>query len=108
MGRAPDLSSDWSLLLVGFEDGDGLACAACVEGVGGGDEGDAGAEQFIERGAEVLWEADAGPVFGGEHASSLPALAGEWELHPVEAIGVDFGEAVGGGFGDDAGDLDGS
>jgi hypothetical protein len=40
--------------------------------------------------------------------SSLPTLAGERELHPVEAVGVDFGEAVGGGFGDGAGDIDGS
>src|ERR1700760_134601 len=90
-------------LLVGFEDGDRLAGVAGFEGVGGDHKGDAGAELFVERGAEVLWDANARAVGGGEGAGSLPALAREWELHPVEAVGVDFAEAVGGGFGDGAG-----
>src|SRR5215469_9255187 len=107
MGRGSGLDSDWSLLRVGFEHGDGLARAAGAERVSGDDKGHARAERFVERSAEILRQADAGAVFGGECAGSLPALAGEWELHPMEAVGVDFGEAVGGGFGDRAGDLNG-
>src|SRR6185437_9526378 len=106
MGRAPDKGSDWSLLGVGFEDGDGLAGAARFERVGGDDEGDAGAELFVKRSAEVLRDADAGAVFGREHARSLPLLAGKRKLHPVVAFGVDLSEAVGDGLSDRASDFD--
>ena len=44
----PILDSDWSLLGVGFEHGNGRAGVAGLEGVGGDDEGDAGAEFFVE------------------------------------------------------------